>query len=705
MAKKTNTIYAPGELDRVRSKLGDINDSEAKRMAKLLGGEVGYERSEEPAKAKPGRGSRSRNETVELVVGGRGGRKRPGRHVEILDPDDESGRSPLSRIKTGDPADDPSVPLKISYMERVKMDRYAAQPEFDIKNSSQVLVSMLSIFNEPPDYVNPRFITRRIDDYYRQLEQLVNATRTMLPRNNMKRSERLKRTSPFVFSVLDTIRYWNIERIASDITRLQGHAKTAKAGEFADILKAVYKPLFVLEQLDMENHIKEAYKLLYKILYLENPIEAKDTFQDLIRTALASFAIIRRDIQFCLHPLLMKLISDRWIPYERLFIDRRYRYMAFLELSEQDQISAVDMGPQAERGDLDALKEDAHTEREEAEAAEESAEPEKTEEDPDDPEVIARKAREAAREAERKAMDRGLVALEALFPRAGWDRLPEYPDLYPYFAGTYGLKRGYELIAPTDPLQQISVLMLILEDIFIALRYVSFGTVTGPDGTFVRVDEQLGGIINNWRGYIDDSFVKEYLPRLVEYCRILENSSESRSSVYAKKILTELNWIKRLYFLPYYKFESIGPPPFQKQDVIAIYGAVRTLRKYLASVAVGIEQAGRQGGAGSPCDGIDNPWEAYHFEVPNPVSKRLDMLLAPGKRNNASLIFFALSAATVLDTLINSESGWAYGGRPGPLFRSVNGEGITPMFGVDNKIDAEQIFTEVMKRKAGGGAP
>ena len=377
-------------------------------------------------------------------------------------------------------------------------------------------------------------------------------------------------------------------------------------------------------------------------------------------------------------------------------------------MTDQDQISAVDMSPQqVESGDLDALKEDIQKEQEEMAAAEapesaEADEGEKTkEEDPNDPEVIARKARAAARESERKALDRGRAALEALFPQAGWERLEDYPDLYPYFAATYSLKNGYELIAPADPLQQIAVLMHILEDMFMALRYVSFGIVTGSDGNPARIDEFLEDIINNWRRYIDDSFAKAYLPRLAEYCRILENSAESRTSVYAKKTLAELHWVKRLYFLPFYKFESVGGPPFQKQDVTAIYGEIRTLRKYLTVVAVGIEQGTRQGGAAAkaPCDGIDNPWAPYHFEVPNPVSRRLDALLAPGKRNNASLIFFSLSAATVLDTLINSETSWAYGSRPGPLFRSVNGEGITPMFGVDQKFDAEQIFKDAMKKK------
>jgi hypothetical protein len=34
------------------------------------------------------------------------------------------------------------------------------------------------------------------------------------------------------------------------------------------------------------------------------------------------------------------------------------------------------------------------------------------------------------------------------------------------------------------------------------------------------------------------------------------------------------------------------------------------------------------------------------------------------------------------------------------LFRSVNDEGMIPMFGVDTKLDADQIFKDVMKQKA-----
>ena len=695
MAKKPSAIYEPGELDRVRGKLGNIDEAEAKRMAQILGGEVGMEKGAAGQKPQKSSGQIKR-ETVELAIPGHRRKRRPGRAVELPGMDDGEGSG--GKSLSTDPADDPAIMLKTPYFERVKMDRYASQFEFEMKNSMQVLVSALSFVNEPVDYLNPRFVSRRMNAYYNKIEKLVTSTRGLFPRNNARRTERLKKTSPFVLSILDNIRYWNIERIDGDLAKIQAHPRSAKVSEFAEIIRAIYKPLFILGKLDMDTHIKGAYKLLYKLILVENPMEPKDKNQELVRIALSSLADIRREVHFGLYPLLMKFISDRWFPYDRLFIDRHRRYMSFLGVTENDQIVPVTLSPeQVENGNLEAVKEDIQKEQEKEAAMAEDPDGE----DPNDPEVIARKAKAAATEAENRALGHSLSAMETLFPKAGWDRLADYPDMYPYFVKVYGLRRGYELIAPTDPLQQVAVLMHILEDLCVALRYVSFGHITAPDGTHVQVSELIGGTITNWRGYIDDGFMKEYLPRLSEYCRLLEHSTETRTSPFAKRTLNELRWTKRLYFLPYYKFESLGPPPFQKQDIFAIYAEVRGLRKCLTSVAAGIEQGNRKGGmeAKAPCDGINNPWEQYNFEVANPVSKRLDAILGQGRRTNAALVFFALSAATVLDYLVNSESSWAYSERSGVLFRSVDDQGIVPMFGVDTKVDADQIFKDAMKQK------
>jgi hypothetical protein len=684
MAKKGNAIYEPGELGKVREKLGNVDDAEAKRMAQILGGEVGTEKNA------------IKKETVEMTVPGN--RKKRGRSIDVAGGDEDSDLSGkllgLLGTKKSDPADDPSIQLKTSYFERLKMDRYAAQVQFEIKNSLQVLISVFSFFGEPVDYVDPRFASRRMSLYFSKIEQLVTSTRTLFPRNNSRRGERLKKLSPFAYNVLDIIRYWDIERIDADLAKIQSHPRSVRVSEFSEILRSIYKPLFILERLNMETHIKGSFILLNKLLYIENPMEPMEKNQELIRIALASYADLRREVHYSLYPLLMKIISDRWFPYGRLFAMRHNRYLAFLNVTEEDQIKMIDFSP--EHLDTESLEEENAAN--ESDAA--GQDPEKKE-DLNDPQVIARKAREQAIEAERKVLEHSLNVMESLFPKAGWDKLHEYPDLYPYFAGLYELRRGYDLIAPTDPLLQIAVLMYILEDLCSALHFITFGLVIGPDGSHVHVNEAIGSIITNWQRYIDESIIKEYLPRLSEYCHMLEHSTDSRSSVYAKRTMNELRWTKRLYFMPYYKFDSLGPPPFQNSDRLVIYTQVRTLRKYLTLVAGGIKQGSNRGGAEAkaPCNGIDNPWAQYNFEIPNPVSKRMNALLSPPKRNNAAVIFFALSVATILDYLLNNEASWAYNDSSASLFRSLNGDGVTPMFGVTEKIDADKIFKESLKRK------
>jgi len=695
MAKKNKGIYAPGELSRVRDKLGVTDLAEAKRMANILGGEVGTERSKET--------DTSKKKGVETS----GGKKR--RRIDLAPENDSGGFSKQKR--TGPyPGDDPAVPARLSYSERVRIDQYAGQVLFEIKNSLQVLASIFSFFREPVDYVNPRFITVRLNEYFNKIEKMVNAARGLFPKNNTKRNNQLKRASPFVYKLLEVLRSWDIESLSKNIAELQAHPRSVILTEFADILRIVYKPLFIIEELNLEN-IKTAFKLIYKILYIESPMEAKEKYQEIIRNIIASIVDIRRNVLFGFYPILMKLISDRFIIYERFFIERRRRFMAFLNVTEANQLNPEDLNPQQiETIDVETLQKELNEEEDDAngegdggegdeESGEERAQNGEAAEDPDDPKTAERKAREETEKAKQKALEQGRIALSALFPKAGWDKLEDFPDLFPYFANMYSMRHGYELIAPTDPVQQVAVLLHILDDLFIGLRYVNFGIITGPDGSPVKLNEELTNILNGWRGYIEDSFSRDYLPRLTDYCRILENSRDPRST-YAKRNMNELHWIKRLYFLPYYKFESLGPPPFPKKDIIPIYSEVRKLRKFLTSIAVGIEQGLRAGGASAnaSCQGINNPWEGYSFQVPNPISKRLDMMLPPERKINATLVFFSLSAVTVLDHIVNNENSWAYNSRPGPVFRSVNGDGIFPLFGVDEKIDADQIFRESLKK-------
>ena len=676
MIMKNKAIYEPGELGQVRDRLGEIDVDEARRVARILGGEVGTEKT--AADRRPWQ------ENVELSMGGR---RKKGRPIDLPDDfDDDDGRPRRkARQPKADPLDDPLAAVPLSYFERIRMDRFASLPDFEIKGSAQMLSTFLPFSKNRGDYINPRFTRRRMPECYAKIEKLVVATRTLLPRNNARRGEKLKRAAPYVYSILDTIRQWNIERIGGDLAKMQARPRSVRTVEYADMMRAVYKPMFILEELDADIHVKGSYKILCRLLVTERPSIPKAKMQELVRTALAAYFDVMRNVHYRLHPLLMKFISERWFPYDRLFLVRPRRYMAFLGVTEDDRIR-----PEAMHiGEIN-FDGDGRTDAAESEAGKESGEPVEDE----------RKVREAA--AESRAMEQSVKAMESLFPKAGWERLESRPDLYPYFVSIYGLRRGYELIATDDPLQQVAVLMHIIEDLCSAFRYVNFEPVIGPDGNDLMIGDLISRITGNWRRYIDESFAKEYLPRLSEYCRMLGQSRESGTSPFAKRILNDLRWVRRLYFLPYYKFDSMGPPSFQKREIQAVYSEVRMFRKYLTIVAAGIEKWSRAGGAAAKlrCEGIENPTARYKFDIANPVSKRMDLMLPLGQRNNVRLIFFMLSAVTVLDCLLNSETSWAYEKQSpsGYLFRTAEGKGGVPVFGVEEKIDADHIFRDSLRK-------
>jgi hypothetical protein len=688
---KEKAVYAPGELGRIRKNLGNLDDQEAKRIAALLGGEVGVERPEEVRPIPRSRSAQGGPRTTVIPAGRRSGQGRPG----AASLERERGESKPARPKKDDGADDPKVPLKLRYRERVKMDKYAGDPEFEIKNFLQIVYSVIAIFGTIPDMVNPNFVKHRLDEYYHQLETLVTSVRTLLPRNNSRRSERLKKVSPFAFSILNTLRYWDIERIASEMTRIQTHPRSVRVIDLVDILRAVYRPLFILEELDMEAHIKEAYKLLYRILFTEDPVEATEKYQELIKTSLTALSVVRRNIRFRMYPLLLKLLSDRFLPYGRFFTERKNRFMAFIAAQEEDQISPLRSDFQF--GDFQTAEEA----KADPDAAAEAGDSEVPEDD-DDPKTAARKAAQAAKAAEKKAVDRGLQTLELLFPQAGWNKIDSFPDLYPYFSDIFDLRKNYELISPLDPLQQVVILLRILEELFFGLRSVIFGTITGSDGNLESIEGIMTTLLNNWNRCIEFSLEKEYLPRLADYCRMLDVSAESRHSTYAKRLLNELQWVRRLYLFPYYKFDSFTSSPVQKSEIPSLYTEIRHLRRYLTAIAAGIEGGNKNGGAekNAPCDGIRNPWEPYVFQVANPLSKRLDAILKnPKQRTNASLVFFTLAVTTVLDHIINNEHSWAYEKMPDLLCRSVKGEGIIPLYSVDTKVDTDAIFKQQAKKQ------
>ncbi|MDR2841900.1 MAG: hypothetical protein LBV52_01725 [Spirochaetaceae bacterium] len=658
MANK-KAIYAPGELDAVKSRLGPLNDKEAKRMQQILGGDVGYEKNAVPEKSS----------TSPVSSGGK-----PKRIVEIAP---EGGGSSGSK-KTVSSSVKVLTQTQVSYVERVKMDMCAGNTQFGIKTPMQVFISRISVFRTPPDRLSKWFVKERLNEYYDQFENLVTEVRLIFPRNNLERTTKLKKLSPFAYNVLNTFRQIKLEIIATEIGKVQAHPRQAVIKEFAIMLKEIYKPIYILERLSVDHHVSEAFNILYKMIFVDNPNTETEKILKSISSCLASWQYILGRVREYLYPVLMKLISNEYMPYEMFFHEHEAKICLLLGVTKEDQIyppnSLVLQEEKPQVGSENDAEDDENGTGEESGENSQASEKEQPENKEDAAELIV--------------IDHGLKILENLFPKAGWEKMYEFPDFYPYFADVVELKKNSELIAPEDPTQLALVLSQVIEELLYGFRAIDFKT-SNPN------DKPLSSIIDEWHAAVLESFERQYLPRIAEYTHFFEHAG-TKTSAYISNLVTDLNWIRRYYFLPYYAYRSPTPPTFKKSNVVALYTIARHLRKELTAFATAINEANKAGGqaAGAEVRGIANPWEPYSFEVENPLSKRLGLLLNKNQRTNVSLIFFTLAIVTVLDNHLNNPNSVAYTNECSKLFRSSDPEGKIPILWVEKKSNTYALFKQ-----------
>lgn len=655
-------VYEPGELDKVKQRLGGVDENEARRMQKLLGGEVGYEKTHSASSQDRSRGSSGTR------VKAKGG----GRIVDVAGEDEVSkrGRSYERRALTLS---------KIPYFERVKMDTCCAENQFAIKTPWQVFVSKISFFHSPADMVSPYFIRTMLNEYYEHIETLVTTVRLLLPKNNTDRAGKLKKISVTGFEILDEIRRWKVNQISAEIGKLQTRPRSVYVTDCQNLLREIYRPLYILEDLSVENDIEEAFNKLYKVLFLEKPTDETEKEKMKMRVAVASFKYIRHNIHHLLYPLMMKNIASEFCSYETFFAVNKERIEAFLNAGESDKIRP------SHKNELDAILGEDET-------AEEETPPEEIKFET--PEEIAAKEEEARlAAAETRAMENGLKTLDMLFPKAGWNALNTYPDFLPYFSGILSFRKGCELISPTDPVQLAFVLSAVIEEMLFGFRSIRFKGES----------ESIVSVIEEWNYVFDATFYDGYIRLIDEYVGVLKSSGGNAKSNYAMSLANDIHWARRYYLFPLYEYKSGMPPTFSKKDIKAMFPLVRRLRNALTDIASEVEAVKREGGDATEasCPGIANPWENFAFEIANPISRRIEMLLPKSRRTNVNLIFFVLATVTVLDNHLSNPASIAYTEEHKQLFRSVNNEGREPILWVDKRADVDMIFSEYLAARKG----
>ncbi|MDR2490494.1 MAG: hypothetical protein LBD20_03725 [Spirochaetaceae bacterium] len=675
MAEKP--VYAHGELDAVKKRLGPISDAEARKMQAILGGEVGKERSGEdakkPIKKRPG-----------------GASKKPARIVETVESDAGAGGGGDSSKAMKRTVEKPN------FSERIKMDVLCGESEYGIKSWLQVLRSKLSFFHTPPDTVSSYFIKRILNDYCSHLEALVTETRFLFPRNNAALTERLKSASLFSFHVLDAIRRWNIEAIMSEKNKMQRRSLNVYASDFTIFIYELYKPMYILEYLEVNPHIETVYNTLYRVLFMENATKETEKKKDAISKTISAYQFVSGGMRRRFYPLFMKLISSSFFEYDDFFIECAGGIEAFLGVSKKDRI----LPPKDLPGSIEIPPEELNID--EALDSELEADGSGAEQDGSGGDESADEGSRLS-DTEQKAFDKGLVVLDQLFPKADWLKLDSFPDMYPYFSDVKSLVKGAELLAPEDPCSHVLILSSIIEELLYGFRKIQFSDTS--EGSFQIADDDdntpLDTILDNWQKIIEESFERQYIPRIQECAQLFQHAGHKKNNPYGLKLRSGIHWTRRFFFFPYYNYKDNTPPPFKKSEITALYPFVRHFRKKLTVLATAIDRAQKMGGrdADAAVDGLKNPWSPYVFQIENPLSRRLNTLLAKKQRDNVSLIFFTLAIVTVLDNLMNDENSIAYTADMDKLYRTAE-DGETPVLWVGKTSDTFSLFKTAALERA-----
>lgn len=697
---KSRAIYKPGELDKVRRKLGDIDPEEARRMAEVLGGEVGYEKDIEAIEREEKRrkvaqaAEDARKQVYEARV-----RERRLKAAEAR-----------KLAKTGSGAsvhDEFSAPRR-GYSSQLRMDFRCAHADHLIKTQGQALASLFHFLPGYRDRVNPYFVQTICAHAVDRVEKLVQAARFILPSKRPDLWARM-RQFPLHFEIMECLATWNLDGLSGALGIIQGNPRDISVDQTKILSALVFKPLFRLQDAYDGTAFKAALSAAANIAGEASPGNRK-SFLEAKEEALDEAEYLYTSLFYGWYPLLMRYCASEFHEFPEFYDECRSGILSFLGLRESEVIR--DSGlltPPSAKNAKPGAEEAVPGEDDQAMGAEpdirESPDGEAEGPVEDAGEAEAAQAIPSAFRAEAEkpaAVMRGLELMDKIFPEAGWLKPEDSPDLYPYFNQLYPLPRGVDLIAPTDPLIQIICFNQALNDLFHGLRSITFGV--SKDGASLDMNRAINEILNDWTQPVDEIVAKAYLPLLSEYCRLIETERESQNSAYAAKREADLIWYKKKYFLPYLSgtaLSSVQNP--RDKDVKILFKQTKALKGYLSMIAQDIDRSVKArketaGGAVAAqsvsCSTIDNPFDLASFEVENAVSRRLRLILkregpTPKRFTNAALIYFGLSILEAFDFFLNDPRSWAYRERRVLPYRELDSKGQARSL---ETIDAERAF-------------
>ena len=558
----------------------------------------------------------------------------------------------------------------ISPKEAALMDKLMMSDDYKIKQNYGIFNFVRKFRKNGTELVSKGFIEYSLKMHIDHLQNFMTTVKSIIQVSPDSYKAKIADDDQEKFRFLRTVGNWTMGQIKTTAIDLQGHPENVTVGMMIPFIKAIYRDLlkiYYLGEQTVSNIFKEVYNDLMKY-----PKANQESLVRLSKEGLTEWIYVYTQIIKGLYPLLMRMCSPKYETFPYFFTTQTANIFTFLGITKFDLILPQKAG----------AKRTVEAEEEKPEEKTEAKEENKT---------------PAPEEEKTDLVRAGLNLLNTLFPQAGFDHLETLPDMFPYFEPLYDFEDGYNVIAPQNPMMITMVLLRISEDIFQGLRNVQFTAEMNENS-----DEKdtLPATLNDWSAYRETLFEKHYLDELLELVNKQYSQSDFKTSTFGKKLITSLLWQTRYNFLPYYEFEQLLlEKPIRDNQFRPLCLRTTFLKNIFEAISRSADSAAKERGT---VHGIANPWERYEFDVPNIVSKRMDVLLG-AKRNakdtaatNANLIKYALCVVSVLDWWLNSKGSPAYTADSSKIYR-INEKDGGPAFSVPLRNDQNKLFAEAVK--------
>ncbi|MEE0999374.1 MAG: hypothetical protein UIH41_06915, partial [Treponemataceae bacterium] len=220
--KKPVARYEPGELERTRKNLGNIDKEEALRMIKTLGGEIGVEKSAPIDMSKMPKKPK--------IYGSRMVDSRPiSRETEVIKPQNKKQIYSLPEID-----------------QRVRSNMDEIMIEQGIKVKPNFLTAFINWALNRKDIISHDFITSSLNLYITNTSRFVEIVKSLISNATDHTKKQIDKNNTLYYRTLKKINTFDTDLILKLYNQIHKHASDASIRTIQTLTKELFKLLYCL---------------------------------------------------------------------------------------------------------------------------------------------------------------------------------------------------------------------------------------------------------------------------------------------------------------------------------------------------------------------------------------------------------------------------------------------------------------------------